>query len=99
MATLKEMLAQRSPESRQRIADKVSEIKLEIGLAQIREVLALSQTQVARKLNIAQPSVAAIEQRGSELKLSTLKRYFDSMGATLRLDVELPDGQHVAISL
>ncbi len=99
MATLEEMIDKRSPESRKRIEDKVSEIKLEISLAKVREAIAMSQSQVARKLNIAQPSVTAIEQRGTELKISTLKRYLESMGATLRLDVELPDGRHVELSL
>jgi len=80
MGTLKEMLASRTPDSRQRIEEMAEEMLLQT---------------LANKLGISQPSVAAIEQRGNELKISTLKRYVEAMGGTLRLDIELPDGKHV----
>nr|MCD4638436.1 transcriptional regulator [Proteus mirabilis] len=34
-----------------------------------------------------------------ELKISTLKRYVEAMGGTLRLDVELPGGKHVGFTV
>jgi len=42
------------------------------------------------------PSVVAIEQRGNDIKLSTMKRYVEAMGGKLRIDVELPDGKHTS---
>ena len=65
----------------------------------LREALSVSQTEMARQMGIAQPSVAAIEQRGNEMKISTLKRYVEALGGTVRLDVELPDGQRFGFTL
>ncbi|KHD27525.1 transcriptional regulator [Xenorhabdus nematophila] len=72
---------------------------LETQLYQIREALALSQTQVAKNLGIAQSSVAAIEQRGNELKISTLKKYIEAMGGEMTLGVKLPDGKLMNFSI
>ncbi|CAI2525461.1 helix-turn-helix transcriptional regulator [Serratia liquefaciens] len=95
MGTLKEMLASLTPDSRQRIEEMAEEMLLETRLYEVREALDISQQTLANNLGISQPSVAAIEQRGNELKISTLKRYVEAMGGTLRLDIELPDGTHV----
>ncbi|CAI2067723.1 helix-turn-helix domain-containing protein [Serratia ficaria] len=95
MSTLKELLASRSPESRQRIQEVAEEMLFATRLYELREALNISQRELAGNLGISQPSVAAIEQRGNELKISTLKRYVEAMGGTLRLDVELPDGKHL----
>jgi len=95
MATLKELMDKRSPESKKRIAEMAAEMRLETHLYELRESLKLSQTQIAKAMDIAQPSVAAIEQRGNDLKIATLKRYVEAMGGTLRIEVDLPDGKHV----
>lgn len=95
MSTLKELLASRSPESRQRIQEMAEEMLFATRLYELREALNISQRELAGNLGISQPSVAAIEQRGNELKISTLKRYVEAMGGTLHLDVELPDGKHL----
>ncbi|AYA41256.1 XRE family transcriptional regulator [Xenorhabdus nematophila] len=99
MATLKELMAKRSPESQAKIEEKAAEMLLETQLYQIREALALSQTQVAKNLGIAQSSVAAIEQRGNELKISTLKKYIEAMGGEMTLGVKLPDGKLMNFSI
>ncbi|MEQ1965481.1 helix-turn-helix domain-containing protein [Xenorhabdus nematophila] len=99
MATLKELMAKRSPESQAKIEEKAAEMLLETQLYQIREALALSQTQVAKNLSIAQSSVAAIEQRGNELKISTLKKYIEAMGGEMTLGVKLPDGKLMNFSI
>jgi len=46
-------------------------------------------------MHIAQSSVAAMEARGAELKISTLKRYIEALGGELTLGVKMPGGQHV----
>jgi hypothetical protein len=46
-------------------------------------------------MNIAQSSVAAMESRGAELKISTLKRYVEALGGELTLGVKMPGGEHV----
>ncbi|MDW5501979.1 helix-turn-helix transcriptional regulator [Pseudomonas lundensis] len=71
----------------------------ELRLAMLREELAVSQVELAKRLGISQPSVANLEKRGSEIKLSSLKRYIEAMGGTLSLDVLLPNGQHRRMTL
>ncbi|TXE30897.1 helix-turn-helix domain-containing protein [Serratia ureilytica] len=99
MSTLKQLLAFRSPESRRRIEEMAEEMLFETHLHQLREALNISQQELAKTLGISQPSVAAIEGRGNELKISTLKRYVEAMGGTLRLDIELPGGKHVGFTV
>lgn len=96
---LKQLLSERTPESQQRIANMAEEMLLEVRLQTLREQLALSQTDVAKAMGISQPSVVAIEQRGNDIKLSTMKRYVESMGGKLRLNVELPNGRHIEFAL
>lgn len=93
---LQDLLAARGDESQQRIAQDADEMLLQVKLYALREQLALSQAAVAKAMGISQPSVVAIEQRGNDIKLSTMKRYVEAMGGTLRIDVELPDGKHTS---
>jgi hypothetical protein len=50
-------------------------------------------------MGISQPAITQLEQRGNELKIATLKRYIEAMGGKLRIDVELPDGKHIAFDI
>ncbi len=67
-------------------------------LARLREQLNLSQVELAALMDISQPSVANLEKRGIEIKLSSLKRYIEAMGGKVTIDIELPDGQHIDMS-
>ncbi|MFJ5318449.1 helix-turn-helix domain-containing protein [Pectobacterium versatile] len=99
MATLKEMMAKRSPESRARIEARTAEIHQEITLAKLREELNMSQTQLALALGVKQPSIVKMEKVDNDPKLSTLKRYVTALGGKLTLDVTLPDGKRIALTL
>jgi DNA-binding XRE family transcriptional regulator len=93
---LQDLLAARSSESQKRISEAADKMLLEVKLYALREQLAMSQAAVANAMGISQPSVVAIEQRGNDIKLSTMKRYVEAMGGKLRIDVELPDGKHTS---
>ncbi|AIA73178.1 helix-turn-helix domain-containing protein [Pectobacterium atrosepticum] len=99
MATLKEMMAKRSPESRARIEARTAEIRQEITLAKLREELKMSQTQLAAALGVKQPSIVKMEKVENDPKLSTLKRYVTALGGKLTLDVTLPNGKRIALTL
>lgn len=99
MAMLKQLLAQRSPESQERIAARAAEVRQEITLAKLREELHVSQVQLAAALGISQPSVVKMEKVDNDPKLSTLKRYVAALGGELTLDVTLPDGKRIALHL
>ncbi|MGX2970629.1 helix-turn-helix domain-containing protein [Ursidibacter sp. B-7004-1] len=91
--TLDELMATIPTERQAKIKERTEELLVELRLAQLREELELSQKDIAQALGISQPAVAQIEQRGSELKLSTLKRYVETMGGKLKIAVEMPSGQ------
>jgi hypothetical protein len=88
--SLQELLASRSPESQARIQKMADELFLESQLHLIRE---------AATLGIKQTSLSAIENRGHDLKISTMKKYVEAMGGKLRIDVELPTGKHIGFNV
>ena len=97
--TLDDLLASRSEESRQRIQEMATELLLEVRIQALREELEVSQVELAKALGVSQPAVVAMEQRGSDIKLSTMKRYVEAMGGKLRVDVELPTGRHMGFNV
>lgn len=99
MATLEQLLNKLPPERQARIQQMADEMILDYKLQQIREELELSQQQLADAMGIKQPTLSEIENRGIDIKLSTLKRYVETMGGKLRIDVELPTGKHIGFKI
>ena len=92
--TLEEILASEKPEVVAKAQQAANEILLNINLAELRERMSLTQSDIAKALNIKQPTVSDMEKSGRDLKLSSLKRYVEATGGKLRIDIELPDGTH-----
>ena len=99
MAPLKELMAQQSAESQERIAAKVDVIRRIVALNQLREELNISQTELAAAMGVKQPTVAKIEQPGNDPRLSTLKRYVSALGGEMSIDVTLPNGKRIAFQI
>ncbi|MCP2123197.1 helix-turn-helix transcriptional regulator [Enterobacter mori] len=99
MATLKELMAQQSAESQERIAAKVDVMRRIVALNQLREELKVSQTDLAEAMGVKQPTVAKIEQPGNDPRLSTLKRYVSALGGEMSIDVTLPNGKRIAFEI
>jgi len=99
MATLKELMAQQSAESQERIAAKVDVMRRIVALNQLREELNISQTELAAAMGVKQPTVAKIEQPGNDPRLSTLKRYVSALGGEMSIDVTLPNGKRIAFEI
>jgi len=78
---------------------QANQVIMELRLAQLRQTAEMSQHDIAAALGISQPSVANLEKRGHEVKISSLKRYVEALGGKLSLDVELSDGRHIGINL
>lgn len=97
--TLEKLIADEKPEVVADAQAMAMEILLNIHLAELREKVQKTQVEMAQALGIRQPTVASMEKRGRDLKLSTLKRYVEAAGGKLRLDVELPDGSHYGFAL
>lgn len=92
LISLDEVMGSLPQERQDEINEMTDELMLEAGLSSLRQNLELSQRDLAKALGISQPAVAKIEQRGNEIKLSTLKRYVETMGGKLSLAVQMPDG-------
>ena len=99
MATLKELMAQQSAESQERIAAKVEVMRRIVALNQLREELNISQTELAAAMGGKQPTLAKIEQTGNDPRLSTLKRYVSALGGEMSIDVTLPNGKRIAFQI
>ena len=99
MATLKELMAQQSAESQERIAAKVEVMRRIVALNQLREELNVTQTELANAMGVKQPTVAKIEQPGNDPRLSTLKRYVSALGGEMSIDVTLPNGKRIAFQI
>lgn len=99
MATLKELMAKQSPESQERITEKVEILRQAVALNMLREELNLSQAELASAMGVKQPTIAKMEQADNDPRLSTLKRYVTALGGELSIDVKLPTGKRVAFFL
>ena len=59
-------------------------------LRELREMLALTQNDLAQSLEISQRRVSEIERgRVDFTKVDTLRRYADALGGTLRVEVQV----------
>lgn len=97
--TLEQILADEKPAVVAEAQVIAEEMLLNIHLAELRERVQKTQTEMAQALGIKQPTVAGMEKPGRDLKLSTLKRYIEAAGGKLRLNIELPDGSHYGFVL
>ncbi|MBO4576628.1 MAG: XRE family transcriptional regulator [Neisseriaceae bacterium] len=91
MKTFREVMAELPQEEQEKIRQIKDEMMIDLQLNNIREELEITQKELAETLGIAQPSVVALEKRGKDIKLSSLKRYIEAMGGKLSLSVELPN--------
>lgn len=93
MSTLKELIEKESPEAQKKIKELTEELEAEYSLFNLRKELSVSQTDLAKSMNISQPSVQRIEARGLDTKLRTLKKYVESLGGEVSLLINLPTGE------
>jgi len=73
---------------------KAEAMLLDIHLAEVRMLMKKTQNDMAKALGVKQPTIAKMEKSGRDVKLASLKRYIEAGGGKVRLDIELPDGQH-----
>jgi DNA-binding transcriptional regulator YiaG len=69
----------------------------EMTLRQLRQACRLTQQKVAKSLRIGQEGVSKLERR-SDLLISTLRDYIQTMGGKLSLVVEFPDREPIMLS-
>ncbi|MBW3576155.1 MAG: XRE family transcriptional regulator [Actinobacteria bacterium] len=87
---LKADLYERSPESRQRVAEKVAELTEELGLAELRSRMQRTQTELGELIGTSQSGVSRLE-RQRDILVSTLREYVVATGGRLRIVADYPD--------
>ena len=79
--------------SRRRRVDKIkTELRAELRLRELRQARALTQQQVAERLNVNQPAVAKLEQR-TDVYLSSLRSYIEAVGGKLQIVAVFSDSE------
>jgi DNA-binding XRE family transcriptional regulator len=66
------------------------------SLKDLRQAVEQTQEDLASALGVGQDSISRLEQR-SDMLLSTLRRYVESMGGTLELVAQFPNRPPVVI--
>ena len=97
--TLDKLISDQKPKIVKNARKKAADMVLGIHLAQLRERMHITQEDMANTLGVKQPTIAGMERKGRDVKLSTLKRYVEGAGGKLTVDVELPDGSHYGFNL
>ncbi|MCC6744623.1 MAG: helix-turn-helix transcriptional regulator [Acidobacteria bacterium] len=69
----------------------------EVSLRDLRRAHKRTQASLAKDLHLTQDQVSRLESR-NDLLLSTMRKYVEGLGGSLRLVVEFPDRQPVVLS-
>jgi transcriptional regulator with XRE-family HTH domain len=77
-----------------RAAQKIKEYRT---LQEIRKMADLTQSKVAKELNMPQSNVSRLE-KNSDMLLSTLQGYIEAIGGKLNLTVELPNTPPIVLT-
>ncbi len=72
------------PGANERLAALREQTLAEIDLHDLRRALDVSQSELAAELGISQSAISQLERAG-DLRLSTLQKYLDRLGAHLEL--------------
>src|SRR3954447_18730452 len=75
-----------APGAAERVAEIEEELRLAAGLTALREQAGLSQRELAKRLGVSQPRIAAIE-RSRNVTVDLLKQYVEAVGGRLQLTV------------
>lgn len=74
------------------------ETSISKSLRELRNGRSLTQSEVARTLNLTQPDVSRLERR-QDILISTLRRFVEATGGQLDLVVRYPNADAVRINL
>jgi DNA-binding XRE family transcriptional regulator len=74
----------RTPEAIARVEQRVTQTMFEMDIKAMREMLGLTQTEVAQLTEMSQPEISMLEAR-SDHKLSTLRKVVSALGGQLNV--------------
>jgi transcriptional regulator with XRE-family HTH domain len=76
----------KSPQAKERVSEIEGELRLAAGLTALREEAGLSQRELAERIGVSQPRIAAIE-RSRNVTLDVLEQYVAAIGGRLQISV------------
>jgi DNA-binding transcriptional regulator YiaG len=85
-----ELRARMTPEAQSAAEAQAVTLDKEMGLAEVRRALQLSQEEIAQTLQVGQGSVAKMEKR-ADMYVSTLRRFIQAMGGELEIVARFPE--------
>ena len=95
---MEDFIASLPAERQQRIKERSEELLQEhMALQELRKAMAFTQEQIAQELCMDQGNLSKLERR-TDLMLSTLRRYIEAMGGSLRIIAEFPEKPPVEIT-
>jgi len=77
--------AARDGEFAENFEEGYTDFKIGVVLRQARESAGLTQEEVARRLQTKKSAISRIENHADDVRLSTLRRYADAVGASLQI--------------
>lgn len=86
-----DLKARMSPEVRGRIEARTKDMIAEMLLTEVRQLVGLTQEELAKKLGIKQPTLSKLETQ-EDMYVSTLRRLVEALGGKLEIVVHLPAG-------
>ena len=93
-----DLIAKESPETQSYVAQRSQEIVEEVlSLAEVRKLVGRTQVEVSEELKINQQNVSKLENR-TDLKLSSLKNYIESLGGELNITASFPGHKTVSLN-
>jgi transcriptional regulator with XRE-family HTH domain len=75
-----------------RVQARVTELKQEMMLSELRRARAQTQQKLARALKVNQPAVAKLEKR-ADMYVSKLRHYIEALGGSLEITARFPHTQ------
>lgn len=88
----KNLTSKMSPSAKRAVDEKVTALKAEMPLQELRQAKRYSQEQLAQKLHLKQANVSRLERR-TDMYISTLRSYIEAMGGKLDIIAKFPEGE------
>ncbi|ODS23775.1 transcriptional regulator [Candidatus Endobugula sertula] len=96
--TTDDFIANLSKERQDIIQQGFQELDAEyMALQELRKAMAFTQEQIADELDMDQGNLSKLEKR-TDLMLSTLRRYIEAMGGSLKLVAEFPERPPIEVT-
>ena len=83
---------ERDPEFAKNYDVGYADFKIGVILRQAREAAGLTQDEVAQKLQTKKSAISRIENHADDVRLSTIRKYAEAVGANLQIRLASPQG-------